>query len=79
VNVLYKYQIHLETCTDIDKFVKIAESLPYDVAIENEDGTKRGNAKTLLNVVDAITYDKIYILSNNDMYTPFRNYIANES
>ena len=76
---MYKYQIRLETKTDIQEFVKTAEQLPFDVAIENEDGQKRGNAKTLLNVIDALTYNKIYVISEHDMYLPFRKYITEES
>lgn len=76
---MYKYQIRLETKTDIQEFVKTAEQLPFDVAIENEDGQKRGNAKTLLNVIDALTYNKIYVISEYDMYLPFRKYITEES
>lgn len=76
---MFKYQIRLETGTDIKEFVSIAESLPYEIEVENEDGMKRGNAKTLLNVVDAMTYGKIYVISKHDMYLPFRKYITEES
>ena len=76
---MFKYQIRLETGTDIKEFVATAEQLPYEIAVENEDGMKRGNAKTLLNVVDAMTYGKIYVISEHDMYLPFRKYIMEES
>ena len=75
---MYKYQIRLDTKTDIKDVVETAEKLPFDIFIENENGTKRGNAKTLLNVVDAITYDKVYIISEHDIYTPFRGLIMDE-
>ena len=78
VKSMYKYQIRLDTKTDIKEVVETAEHLPFDIFIENENGTKRGNAKTLLNVVDAITYDKVYILSEHDIYTSFRGLIMNE-
>ena len=35
---MFKYQIRLETATDIKEFVKIAELLPYEIRVENEDG-----------------------------------------
>ena len=76
---MYKYRVRIDTGTDIKNFVATAEKLPFDVFIENENGAKRGNAKTLLNVVDAMTYRKIYILSDNEIYTPFRNFIINET
>lgn len=76
---MYKYRIRLDTYTQIRDFVTIAEKLPFDVHIENRKGTKRGNAKTLFNVLDAMTYDKIYILSEHDIYTPFRDFIINET
>lgn len=76
---MFKYQIRLETTTDIKDFVKIAELLPYEIKVENEDGLKRGNAKTLLNVIDALTYNKIYVISDHDVYLPFRKYIMEES
>ena len=76
---MFKYQIRLETGTDIKEFVAAAEQLPFDVTVENEDGMKRGNAKTLLNVVDAMTYSKIYVISDHDMYLPFRKFITEES
>jgi hypothetical protein len=72
---MFKYQVRIDTGTDVANFVRIAESLSYEITIENGDGTKRGNAKTLLNVIDAMTYDKIYVISDNDMYTPFRDFI----
>ena len=74
-----KYRIRLDTYSQIRDFVSIAEKLPYDVHIENRRGTKRGNAKTLLNVISAMDYDKIYILSNHNIYTPFRDFIINET
>lgn len=74
---MYKYQVCLDTITQIRKFVRIAEGLPFDIRIENSNGTKRGNAKTLLNVLGVITYDKIYILSDQDMYTAFQEFIIN--
>ena len=76
---MFKYQIRLETATDIREFVKIAELLPYEIRVENEDGLRRGNAKTLLNVINALTYNKIYVISDHDMYLPFKNYIMEES
>ena len=76
---MFKYQIRLDTQTDIQDFVETAELLPYDISVENEDGQKRGNAKTLLNVLDALTYSKIYVISEHDMYLPFRKYIMEES
>ena len=76
---MFKYQIRLETGTDIKEFVAAAEQLPFDVTVENEDGMKRGNAKTLLNVVDAMTYSKIYVISDHDMYLPFSKFITEES
>lgn len=76
---MYKYRVRIDTGTDIKNFVATAEKLPFDIFIENENGAKRGNAKTLLNVVDAMTYRKIYILSDNEIYTPFRNFIINET
>ena len=76
---MYKYRICLDTYTQIRDFVTTAEKLPFDVYIENRKGTKRGNAKTLFNVLNAMTYDKIYIVSKHDIYTPFRNFIINET
>ena len=76
---MYKYRVRIDTGKDIINFVATAEKLKFDVFLENENGTKRGNAKTLLNVVDAITYRKIYILSDHEIYTPFRNFIINET
>ena len=76
---MFKYQIRLDTGTDIKEFVSIAELLPYDISVENEDGMKRGNAKTLLNVLDALTYNKIYVMSEHDIYLPFRKFIMEES
>lgn len=76
---MFKYQIRLETGTDIKEFVEAAEQLSFDVFVENEDGMKRGNAKTLLNVVDAMTYNKIYVISDHDMFLPFRKFITEES
>lgn len=76
---MYKYRVRIDTGTDIKNFVATAENLPFDIFLENENGTKRGNAKTLLNVVDAISYRKIYILSDNEIYTPFRDFIINET
>lgn len=76
---MYKYRVRIDTGTDIKNFVATAEKLPFDIFLENENGAKRGNAKTLLNVVDAMTYRKIYILSDNEIYTPFRNFIINET
>lgn len=76
---MYKYRVRIDTGTDIKNFIAIAEKLPFDIFIENENGAKRGNAKTLLNVVDAMTYRKIYILSDNEIYTPFRDFIINET
>lgn len=76
---MFKYQVRLDTGTDIQEFVSIAELLPYDIAVENEDGMKRGNAKTLLNVLDALTYNKIYVMSEHDIYLPFRKFIMEES
>jgi hypothetical protein len=76
---MYKYRVRIDTGTDIKNFVATAEKLPFNIFIENENGAKRGNAKTLLNVVDAMTYRKIYILSDNEIYTPFRDFIINET
>ena len=76
---MYKYRVRIDTGNDIKNFVATAEKLPFDVFLENENGTKRGNAKTLLNVVDAMSYHKIYILSDNEIYTPFRDFIINET
>lgn len=76
---MYKYRVRIDTGKDIRDFVAAAERLKFDVFLENENGTKRGNAKTLLNVVDAMSYHKIYILSDNEIYTPFRNFIINET
>ena len=76
---MFKYQIRLETGTDIKEFVEAAEQLSFDIFVENENGMKRGNAKTLLNVVDAMTYNKIYVISDHDMFLPFRKFIMEES
>lgn len=76
---MFKYQIRIDTATDVKEIVEIAETLPYDIHIENENGVKRGNAKTLLNVLDAMTYRKVFILCDHDIYTPFNKFIMNES
>lgn len=76
---MFKYQIRLETGTDIKEFVEAAEQLPFDINVQNENGIDRGTAKTLLNVIDALTYGKIYVISEHDMYLPFRKFIAEES
>lgn len=76
---MYKYRIRLDTISDIRGIVTIAELLPYEVRIENTNGTKRGCAKTLFNVLDAISYDKVYIVSDYDMYTKFVDYIIDET
>lgn len=72
---MHKYQIRLDTISDIRGIVSTAEKLPFDVRIENSDGTKRGNAKTLFNVLDAITYDTVYLVSDSEIFHQFRDYI----
>lgn len=75
----FKYRVNLDTKTEIMNFVKAAELFPHYVMLENENGTKRGNAKTLLNVIDTITWDKVYIISDFDIYRTFQNFIIEET
>lgn len=75
---MFKYKVAIETKTDVMSFVQIAESLAakgIEVRLENEDGTKHGNAATLLNVCETIAWDDVYIISESDIYTPFQKYI----
>lgn len=78
--VRYRYKVSLETKTDIMNFVMIAESLAgkgIEVLLENEDGTKHGNAATLLNVCETISWNDVYIVSSVDVYMLFRKFIIN--
>lgn len=78
--VRYRYKVSLETKTDIMNFVMIAESLAgksIEVLLENEDGTKHGNASTLLNVCETISWNDVYIVSSVDVYMLFQKFIIN--
>lgn len=75
---MYKFRVRLDTATDVARFVAIAESLPYMVHIIDETGNQ-GNAKTLFNVISSLQWKKVYIVSDEDIYTPFQNFIINET
>lgn len=76
---MHKYRVCVDTMTAIRDFVATAEKLPFNIRIENEDGMKRGNAKTLFNVVDSISWHKVYVISDTDIYHHFRKFIINET
>lgn len=76
---MHKYRVCVDTKTAIRDFVAAAEKLPFVVRIENEDGKKQGNAKTLFNVVDSISWNKVYVVSDHDIYHHFRDFIINET
>ena len=72
---MFKYRVRIETGKDVQNFIKISESLPFEIKLENESGTKQGNAKTLLNVVDTIEWEEVYIISETDTYAAFKDFI----
>ena len=37
---MFKYRIRIDTGSDVANIVRIAEKLPYEITIENENGTR---------------------------------------
>lgn len=77
---MYKYKVELSTQTDLMNFTMRAEKLSaqgISVKMENEDGTRHGNATSLLNVVSTLSWNDVYIVSDHDVYMSFRQFIIN--
>lgn len=75
---MFRYKVRIDTKAEIMSFVAIAETLAnkgISVRLENEDGTRHGNASTLLNVCETIAWDDVYIISDSNVYMSFRNFI----
>ena len=73
---MHRYKVNLVTGSDVERFVHISEQLPFEVKIENETGEKFGNAKTLLNVLDAVSWDSVYVVSEADVYDAYAEFIG---
>jgi len=69
------YEINLVTLSDIQHFVSLAETLDIDLILTDENGIYRVNAKSLLGVRYSCEWTSLYLISDEDVYMHFRDYI----
>ncbi len=68
---MYKIKVVLDTTTDVNEFVKIANTFDVDVPIYLEDGNGfRANAKSLMGVLyGKFEFKDLYVLSDSETLT----------
>lgn len=73
---MHRYKIELVTGQDINEFVQLAELQPFPIKIQDEKGEKFGDAKTLLNVIDSLSWGSVYMVTDTDVYSTFAKFIV---
>jgi hypothetical protein len=58
----------------VREFVSIAEKLPYEVFIKDGTETRHGRARTLLDVLQSISWNEVYIYTEDDKQDPYNSF-----
>ena len=61
-----RVRVRLDTMSDINKFVRIATSIPEKVFLEDTEGHK-ASAKSILGVLYSMEFDEIYCTCDRDI------------
>lgn len=70
------YKIQLITMTDVQHFVHLAEQSGLNLKLCDNDKNYMVNASSLLGVRYSLEWDSLYLISEEDVYTIFKNYIV---
>ena len=70
----YKYEIRLDTLTEINEFVNTVNQ--YDEPVVLTDGMGFSvNAKSILGAMYTIEWKNLYVLSDIDIYNAIKNFV----
>ena len=68
----YRMKIRIDTDNDVAKIVSIATKFDKDTRIEIVDGEgMRVNARSILGMLYAMTFEEIWLESDKDVYNEF--------
>ena len=70
-----KYKIVLDTVSDVNKFVSIAnEFLNSTITVTDNNGL-RVNAKSLMGMLYALEFEELWCESDTEIYEKIKNYV----
>jgi hypothetical protein len=72
-----KAKIHLETMSDVHRFVKIATAQRGNVHITDGAGLKV-SAKSILGALYALEFDELWCEADEDIYHAIENFVTIE-
>lgn len=72
-----RYQIRLETMSDVNRFVKIATACPTKIMLTDGDSFSV-SGKSLLGAMYTMEWDKVYCESEKEIYHLIKDFIVEE-
>lgn len=73
-----RYKIRLETMREITKFANVASNFNDRIVVTDNSGSYVVNAKSILGLMYSVEWGDIYLVSESDHYTAFRDFIIEE-
>ena len=69
-----RQKIRLDTMDDVKKFVEVANKVPADISLEDDDG-HRVSARSILGALYSLEWSSIYCCSDSDTSAMFLPWI----
>ena len=70
-----KYKIVLDTVSDVNKFVSIANSFLNSTITVTDNNGLRVNAKSLMGMLYALEFEELWCESESEIYEAIRDYV----
>lgn len=70
-----KYKIVLDTVSDVNKFVSIANSVFNSTITVTDNNGLRVNAKSLMGMLYALEFEELWCESDTEIYEKIKDYV----
>lgn len=70
-----KYKIVLDTVSDVNKFVSIANSFFNSTITVTDNNGLRVNAKSLMGMLYALEFEELWCESDTEIYEKIKDYV----
>jgi len=70
-----KYKIVLDTVSDVNKFVSIANSFLNSTITVTDNNGLRVNAKSLMGMLYALEFEELWCESDTEIYEKIKDYV----
>lgn len=70
-----KYKIVLDTVSDVNKFVSIANEFLNSIITVTDNNGLRVNAKSLMGMLYALEFEELWCESDTEIYEKIKDYV----